>query len=153
MFKNLSLTGTLCLLFVVSAMAQKKADAVTVKQLVAKNAAALGLSDEDVANTRISSSYYDAHADAVMGYLQQTYKGVDVYTAITPVAFRDDKVVSFTRDWINGVDKLVTSSSAKATVTPLAAVRNAAIDINLPITQSLSMPLRQTPDGQEFEYD
>lgn len=153
MFKNLSLTGTLCLLFAVGAMAQKKADAVTVKQLVAKNAAALGLSDEDVANTRISSSYYDAHADAVMGYLQQTYKGVDVYTAITPVAFRDDKVVSYTRDWINGVDKLVNTSSAKATVTPLAAVRNAAADINLPITQSLSMPLRQTPDGQEFEYD
>ena len=143
----------LCMLVLVSATAQKKADAVTVKQLVAKNAAALGLSDEDVANTRISSSYYDAHADAVMGYLQQTYKGVDVYTAITPIAFRDDKVVSFTRDWVNGVDKLVTNSSAKATVAPLAAVRNAAADINLPIAQSIAMPLRQTVDGQEFEYD
>ena len=153
MSKILSLASMLCLMLTLNAVAQKKADAATVKLLMSQNAGVLGLSAEDIANTRVSSSYFDAHSNAVMAYLQQTYLGVDVYNAITPVAFRDDKVVSFTPGRINEVEKLITGSNAKATVAPLAAVRNAAADINLPITQSIAVPLRQTTDGQEFEYD
>lgn len=153
MLKILSFTGMFCLLLTLHATAQKNADAATVKQLIAKNAVALGLSAEDVVNTRVSSSYYDAQANAIMAYLQQTYKGVDVYNAITPVAFRDDKVVTYTASRIAADEKNVLKGNAVPTIKPLTALRNAAADIQSPIAQQITIPLRQTPDGQEFEYD
>lgn len=133
--------------------AQPKADAATVKQLISKNAVALGLTADDVTNIRVSSSYYDARANVIMAYLQQTYNGVDVYQAVSPVAFRDDNLVTFTSSRISEVDKLISNSNSKPSVAALTAIRNAASDIQSPIAQAIAIPLRQTSDGQEFEYD
>src|SRR6476620_11255513 len=90
----------ICLLLFIGASAQTTkttgADAseTAVKTLVIKNSSALGLTADEARTLRISSSYYDKNTQAIMAYLQQTYKGIDVYNAITVVAFRNGQVVS-----------------------------------------------------------
>ncbi len=153
MTRTFALMSVLCLAITLHVSAQKNVDEVTIKQLVSKNAASLGLSADDVKNTRVTSFYFDNQANVVMAYLQQTYKGVDVYNALTTVAFRDDKVVSVTSSRINDIDKHVINSNTKPAVTSFAALRNAASDINLPLASSVMIPLRKSPDGQEFVYD
>ena len=77
----------------VSAQTTKTTDTdaseAAVKNLVVKNSSALGLTVSEARTLRVSSSYYDKNAQAIMAYLQQTYKGIDVYNAITVVAFRN----------------------------------------------------------------
>ncbi len=153
MTRIFALMSMLCLAITLHVSAQKNVNEVTIKQLVSKNAASLGLSADDVKNTRVASFYFDNQANVVMAYLQQTYKGVDVYNALTTVAFRDDKVVSVTSSRINDIDKRVINSNAKPAVTSFTALRNAASDVNLPLASSVMIPLRKSPDGQEFEYD
>lgn len=154
MYRILSIASLLCLIVSVNAMAQKKIDEAYVKQLVANNAVALGYTQEDLSNYRLSSYYYDNTSGAVMAYLQQTYKGVDIFNAVIPVAFKNEKlVVSASGDRIQGVDKLVTSNNAVPAIAASAALQSAAQNLNLPLSQSFTMPMRQSPDGQEFEFD
>ncbi len=136
-----------------SAVAQKNVDAAIVKQLIAKNASALGFSTVDVNNTRVASFYYDKQANVIMAYLQQTYKGVDIYNALTTVAFRDNKVASVTTSRITEVEKKIATDNPKPSVTPAVALRNAASNIKLSLVQPVLMPLHQSADAQEFEYD
>src|SRR3954451_24093538 len=93
-------TLAISILLLINATAQTtkttEADAseATVKNLVIKNASAIGLAANEARTLRVSSSYYDKNAKAIMAYLQQTYKGIDVYNAITVVAFKNEQVIS-----------------------------------------------------------
>ena len=149
--KFLTLVAFLSFAISQSAIAQKNADAAAVKQLVAKNAAKMQFSENDLVNYRVASSYYDQTSGAVIAYLQQTYKGVDVYNALTTVAFKDDKAISVASSKMTELEKIAGQSAAKPVITPVKALQNAASDIQLALNQSFIMPLRQTPDGQEFE--
>lgn len=152
MTKTLTLMCAVCLFAAVKVQAQKKADETTIKKWVAGNATALGFSAADVNNTRIASFYYDKFASVTMAYLQQTYKGVDIYNALTTVAFKDGKAISVTSSRIADAENLITNQTAKPSVAPAEALRNAASNVNLSLV-GVAIPLRQTPDGQEFEYD
>ncbi len=79
---------------------------------------------------RISSFYYDEATKVTMVYLQQTHKGVDVYNAITPVAFKNDKPVSV-RAVLPLAEVMPAEKSAKPAVTAAAALRTAAAALNL----------------------
>ncbi len=152
MNRILSLMSVLCLLCVVPALAQKNVDAAHVKQLVQKNAAKLGFTPADVENTRISSAYLDKQSGAIIAYLQQTYKGVDVYNALTSVAFKNDVAVSVAGDRIREAEKIA-GKTATPSLSPIAALQNAAKELQLSINQPIVAALKQSPDGKLFEYN
>ena len=152
MTRTLLLVSWLSLFTTMHVAAQKNTNENTIKKWIANNASALNFSKTDVNNLRIASFYYDKFANVTMAYLQQTYKGVDVYNALTTVAFKDGKVVSVTTSRIADVEKLITNKTSKPSLAPAEALRNAAADVNLSLVGRM-FPLRQTPDGQEFEYD
>ncbi len=153
MKKILPVMGLLCLWFSYAATAQKAVDINRVRQLVIKNAAALGLSQTDVANTRISDAYYDQRSGAIMAYLQQTFNGVDISNAITSVAFKNDLVASVQGDRIAEVEKLVTNANAKPSISSITALMNAASDLKLPLMQPVIAALSNTNNGKELLYD
>ena len=144
MNRILSLMSVLCLLCIAPAYAQKNVDAIHVKQLVQKNAVALGLTPADVENTRVSNAYYDKQSGAILAYLQQTYKGVDIYNALTTVAFKNEISASVAGDRFKDVEKLVTNKTTTPSISPIAALQNAAADLKLFITQPIVAALRQS---------
>src|ERR1043165_9702546 len=95
-------------------MFAQNVDSKTAMDLIRKNAAAIGLSRNDLLNSRVSDAYIDKQAGVTMGYLQQTYKGVDVFNSIQSVAFKNDKIVSFAGARIAKFEELANAQSGKA---------------------------------------
>ncbi len=134
-----------------SIQAQKTLDANHVKQLVSKNASDIGLTVADVENSRVVNAYYDAHAQAFMVYLQQTYKGTDVYNAIHSLAFKNDKLVSSQGSSIGIDEKKMNASGAVAAITAADAVRAAAKELNLSLAQPV-IALKNENNGKSIEF-
>ncbi|MBV9963472.1 MAG: M36 family metallopeptidase [Parafilimonas sp.] len=154
MKKILILVSMFCLPLCFSLMAQSVVDVGHTKSLIEKNAAALGLSNEDLSNYRISDAYFDESTGLTMVYLQQTYKGVDVYNAITPVAFKNDKISAFQPGWAKlNNNNTAAKVSSKPSITALTALKNAFGNLNLSMTKPFLVALSEAQNGQEFEYD
>jgi len=87
----LAILAVLCFQF---AQAQvTDADVQTVKQLVTKNRAAIGLSQDDLNNFVVSSTYVSKEGIRHV-YLYQSYKNIPVYNQMHVLAFKGDKLVS-----------------------------------------------------------
>ena len=71
----------------------QEVDSRTASGLVKQNAAAIGLTADDLRNFRISSAYIDKQTGATLVYVQQTYKGIDVLNSIQTLAFKNGKLV------------------------------------------------------------
>src|SRR6478609_6711716 len=97
--------------FYVSAQNQPSADFYW--NLVKKNAASIGLSNDDLKNVRISDAYYDNQSKAYLVYLQQTYKSVDVENVISPLAFKDDKLITGKFIKNNALETVANNANAK----------------------------------------
>jgi Zn-dependent metalloprotease len=67
-------------------------------------------------------------------YVQQTYKGIDVFNAIQAVAFKNGKLVSASGSRINQVADMVNVKEGKTSVTSDNAVRSAAGHLGLMIS-------------------
>jgi hypothetical protein len=74
--------------------AQNAQDNQNALNLVKKNAAAIGLSNDNIINSRVSDTYTDAVSGATLVYLQQTYKGVDVDRTLQVLAFKNGSLIS-----------------------------------------------------------
>ena len=151
MYRKLSCALLVSSILTLQSHAQSaKADEKSIQSLLYKNAPALHLSGDDVKNTRISSFYYDDAAKATMVYLQQTYKGVDVYGSVASVAFKNDKPVAL------AINRLVmddaNKKSEKPAVAAIAALRTAIAELKLPLSQAL-LPLNVSADKHEYEFD
>jgi hypothetical protein len=62
--------------------------------LVLKNSEKIGLSEEDLKQSVISSAYHNSFAGTDMVYLQQTHLGIPVYNSIQSLAFKNGALVS-----------------------------------------------------------
>lgn len=62
--------------------------------LVLKNSEKIGLSEEDLKQSVISSAYHNSFAGTDMVYLQQTHLGIPVYNSIQSLAFKNGELVS-----------------------------------------------------------
>ncbi len=151
MTRFITLTSFLCLL-AIAPKAQTIVDASHLKQLVTKNASALNFSKADLENYRIANAYYDETAEATMAYLQQTYKGIEVYNAITAVAFKNDKLISVQSSKIEDAATKAKGAASKPAITPAAALSAAVRNLNLNLLRPVLMR-SHSDDGQEFEYD
>ncbi len=133
--------------------AQTNVDAAHVRQLIAQHAKGLHLSNTDLTNYRVASAFYDNTSGALMVYIQQTLKGVDVHNAIITASFMNDKLVTVQSSWMNEANLVPKTVASKASITPVTALYTAIADLKAPMMRPVIAALSQTPDGQEFEYD
>lgn len=100
---------------------------VAVMQLVAQNAAAIGLQNDQVKDLKLSSTYSDAGTQYV--YLLQTYKGVPIYNQMLVLAFKNNKLISHSGSLLPDVAKNL--QSANPSVSALNAVTAALVAADL----------------------
>lgn len=113
------------------------------RQLVASNAAAIGLTPADLNNYVVSSAYASANG-LFMAYLYQSHKGIPVYNQMHVLAFRGDKVVSVAGGRISGLEKMVNNPAGIPSVQAGDAVRQALADASVPaarIPQNIPSPV------------
>ncbi len=131
--------------------AQQVINDQTIMKLVAENANKLMLTTDDQMNSRISSAYQDNHTGLLLVYLQQTYKGVDVYNSIQSIAFRNGKAVSVSGTRVPKMVAKVNSQNAMPVITSSDAVRIAAADVNVPVSANIA-PLEVKNNGKEMVF-
>lgn len=128
----------------------QKVDRNSAMDLIRKNAVAIGLSKNDLLNSRISDAYIDKVSGATMVYLQQTYKGVDVFNSIQSLVFKGDKVFSIAGSRIAKFDELVNVKNGKASRSAADAVRDAADHLKLAAPAFLTAAKQIS--SNEFEF-
>ena len=152
MKRILTLLSVLCMLITLQAGAQKNAlDPAKIKQLVVQNAAALGLSQNDLENFRVNYAYYDKTSGTVIAYLQQTWMGVDVYNAISTVTFKNDKVAVSNFHRSPAFSLVSMNKQNVPSVSAIAAVQKAATEIGL-TPQALIQAVRRSADGMQQHF-
>ena len=129
-FRKLAYTFIFAFISVSQLMAQQQ-DLLKSNDVIKQHAAAIGFSDDDLKNYRISDAYVDKSSGATIYYLQQTYKGIDVLNAIQTVAIKNDKVVSLAGKRIAKIEFRVDVKSGIPSVTADDAVKAAARHLNL----------------------
>ncbi|HLL41641.1 MAG TPA: M36 family metallopeptidase, partial [Segetibacter sp.] len=139
----LKLVAALAIAFIShTTMAQDFKNAEKALTLVKNNAAALGLSEDNLLNSRVSDTYVDALTGNTLVYLQQTYAGIDVDKVVQVLAFKNGKLVSGAGKRID-LSLLAASAATQQkkavapTVTIEDAIYAAAQHLHLP-TPSLS---------------
>ncbi|MEO8764657.1 MAG: M36 family metallopeptidase [Ginsengibacter sp.] len=120
--------------------------------LVQSNATAIGLSQQEIADSRISDTYVDALSGNTLVYLQQTYQGIDVDKIIQVLAFKNGKLVSgsgkrfevnILKLPVGGRQKRVATSS----ISPESAIQAAAQHLHLSMP---SLSQRPAVTNQDF---
>ena len=82
----------------------------TALQLVNNNLSALGLTQDDLNNIEISSTYHMSSPNLRMVYLQQTYKTIPVFNQMQVLAFKNDILVSSVGNRIRNLAQLVNNA-------------------------------------------
>lgn len=149
----LKLIAALAIAFISpSMMAQDVQNAERALSLVKSNAAALGLSDENVLNSRVSDTYVDALTGNTVVYLQQTYTSIDVDKVVQVLAFKNGKLVSGAGKRIDlSLLKKSAATLQKQAVTPSVtiddAIHAAAQHLHLPAP---AFSRRSAPANADF---
>lgn len=120
-------------------------------ELVKKNAASLGLTDEEVKNAIVSDAYFNKYANTKMVYLQQGFKGLPLANTLKVIAFRDEAVVSKAGTFMNSLEERATVVTGQPAITAAAAVSAAAQNVNRPITQNI-VALNGDNNTHKFEF-
>lgn len=129
----------LCAIATQTLFAQDVQETQKALSLVKKNAAAIGLTDNNIINSRISDAYTDVLSGATLVYLQQTYMGYDVDKSLQVLAFKNGALASAAGKRLT-IDFAKSNAAFSATQKKLAtpsvsmedAIRAAAQHLNLP---------------------
>ena len=150
MKKIFLLCATLACVFFANAQVNnlEKAEAL---QLVEANKNALNLSDADIKNSFITSTYKNKFAGTTMVYLQQTYKGVMVNNQIQSIAFKEGKVVSQAGVFIKNIENITNVQNEIPAVPASAAVLAAIADRKLTTKETLSI-ISNKENGHKIEF-
>ena len=108
-------------------------------QLVKENKVLIGLSDNDLINLSVSSSYEVAGTGMTMVYLQQTYKGIPVLNKMKVLAFKGEKLVSNAGVLVSDLDKASSGYTVVPSVSAYDAVRLAFAEEKLPAPLTTTM--------------
>ena len=114
-------------------------DVAKAMQLVSKHHETIGITKEQLANIKVSSTYFNETAGTQMVYLIQTYQGLPVYNQMLVLAFKDDKVVSNTGAFITDMEKSTGNQSASPKLSSLDAVKAAFAESRIPMPASLPL--------------
>ncbi|HSY60793.1 MAG TPA: M36 family metallopeptidase, partial [Cytophaga sp.] len=130
--------------------AQNQPSAAYVKSLIAKNAAAFGVAQNDLANWRVADAHFDKHANAIYVHLQQTYLGVDIDGAINSVSFKNDKFITGTLSALTNLSAL--NKNATPAVDAKTALVNAAQSVSLQIKAPVIV-LKTIAEEHTYQFD
>ena len=135
----------------VTAFAQPNdVDINAAKALIRSQAAAIGLSEKEQAETRISSAYKTM--DGIqMVYAQQSFKDIPVYNQLQVLAFRDGKLVSNMGGRRTDLESVLSTARAQPLVTAIDAVKN-ALRIFKAEPKELVIPVDISGDAQVFRF-
>lgn len=126
-------------------------DEKAVFDLLKKNSAALGLSDNDIANSVVTTSYIITNTNIRMVYLQQTYKGLPVFNKLNVLAFRDGKPVSVAGERVASMEKVAIPENGIPVVAAPAAVLTAIRESNVSFGQNIQ-PVSVTDNGRNVQF-
>ncbi len=132
------------------ANAQNSDDALA-KQLVNTNAAAIGLSQNDLNNYFVSSSYFNKTGGEQLVYLLQGYKGLPVWNQMLVLAFKDGKLISKAGNFLDNLDSRTGFGSPVPSRTPADAVKSAITDSKLAVPASLSVK-NTLVNGKKYDF-
>lgn len=122
------------------------------RQLISKNASAIGLSADDLNNSIISSSYLSS--DGIRHtYLYQSYKGIPVYNQMIVLAFKNDKIVSVAGSRLKAFDKMVNNPSGLPSIPAGHAVLSAITEAKIQsskIAGSINSPVTNQSGKLDF---
>ncbi len=106
----------------------------------------LKLKQEDVKSWEVSDLYTVTKTRITYVYVQQSYKGVRVFNAVSPVAIRDGKVASFASRFVNNLSGKV--NTITPTISSTEAISKAANMLGLvmqeqPLLTTMVKPLNE----------
>ncbi|MGY2131297.1 T9SS-dependent M36 family metallopeptidase [Hymenobacter sp. HD11105] len=108
----------------------------------------LQLTDEDIADVKLSSQTLSRKSGVKHFYLQQMHQGIEIHNAISTVNMTsDDKLVSLGSKFVEDASKKVKSS--KASLNAEAAVAAAAKHLNIAVRQPLVVQKKTNNKNQE----
>ncbi len=131
--------------------AQNVAATKTANDFVSQNAVKIGFSSKDLKNYRVSDTYIDKLSGATIVYLQQTFKGIDVFNSIQTAAFKNGKLISIAGKRIADMENLVNSKDGLASFTAAQSVKAAAEHLKI-TAPSLPVALKQMNAFKEVEF-
>ncbi|MFT3909182.1 MAG: M36 family metallopeptidase [Ferruginibacter sp.] len=118
------------LFYCASAIAQvSKQENDLALNLVRANSKTIGLSENDMNNLVVSSTYQTIADGIRMVYLQQTFKQIPVFNQMQVLAFKNDRLVSVAGARVANIDKI--SNNSTATISAEDAVDAATRDCKL----------------------
>ena len=120
-------------------------------QLVNANRTAIGLSENDISNLKVTNAYYSATSGLMLVYLQQTYKDIPVYNQIQVLAFKNDSLVSNAGGRIPGIENLVNTPNGIPAVSAEAALLAAISDRNLKASGP-AVIINRLLSGNKYEF-
>lgn len=123
---------------------------IAALQLVLENKQVIGLTDKDLNDAIVSSSYTVPSTGMTMVYLQQTYKGIPVFNKMQVLAFKEGKLVSNAGKFIPDMDKVSAGSSGYPSLAADQAVRLAFAEEKL-VAPALSI-LGSSENGSVIDY-
>ena len=134
-----------------SAIAQPTAaETAAAKALIKSQAAVIGLSEKELDETRISSTYKTS--DGIqMVYAQQSFQGIPLYNQLQVLAFRDGKLVSNMGARRNDLASVLGTARTQPRVTAIDAVRN-ALRLFKAEPKELAIPVDISADAQVFRF-
>lgn len=101
-------------------VAQAESLSPTIQSYLEKHAAEFGLSPADVQQWEVSDIYSNQNTHTTYAYLQQVYKGVRVFNAVSTMAIREGQVISFASRFIPKVDQK--ANGTRPAVKPTEAI-------------------------------
>ena len=126
-------------------------DAGKATQLVMQNHEAIGLTKDQLANFKVSSSYYNEVAGTQMVYLLQTYKGLPVYNQMKVLAFKGDKLVSNAGSFITDMQQKTGFQQPTASVNAVQAINRAFSESKLPVPGNLPV-INILENGRKLDF-
>ncbi|MBS1760495.1 MAG: M36 family metallopeptidase, partial [Bacteroidetes bacterium] len=148
--KKILLLAILMLSMAVISNAQMDSKA-NAMNLVRQNAAELKLSSTDLNDLIISSTYQIRGTDVTMVYLQQSFKGVQVYNQMKTLAFKGGKIVSNAGVFLPSMEKLTKSVSELPTISAVSAINTAYIEAKV-IAKEPAVPISITENGKKMTF-
>ena len=107
---------------------QKEAT-LLINDYLKKNQEALKLTDEDISNWTFSDFYTNENSGITHAYVQQEVHGIKIYNAVSSVAIKDGKIISFAKRIYPNANG--NSNSTVAGITPTVAIQNTAQHLGL----------------------
>lgn len=130
---------------------QRDAEINQAYRLVMANKTAIGLSLDEVNNSKVSDTYISSTSGLRLVYLQQTFNGIPVTKQIQTFAFKNDNLVSKASERIAGLKNRVNVKSGIPVINAQSAVMAALKDKNLSATERARV-ISSRENGRQIEF-